>query len=112
MLELFSQCLRVCVDYFERIELALCGLTARITYEAGATTDDDERLMSAALEMHQPHYRNEIADVHTRRRRIETAIRGDRSLRQRRGQFLCVLMYQPAPFELVEHGRLSSHAAR
>src|SRR5205085_12697208 len=108
----FSKRRCICVYQLERIELALGALAAPITYETRPTTDNDERLVSGALEMHQPHHRNEIPDVHTRRCRIESAIHRDRSLRERRGQIFCVLMYQPAPFELFEHGRLSSHAAR
>jgi hypothetical protein len=59
--------------------------------------------VTAALEVHESHDRNEISDVQAWRARIEAAVGRDRPRGEGLPESFGVLKEEPAPRELIEH---------
>src|SRR5215212_3348223 len=101
MLELLAHRARVRLDGFRGVKLTLGSLATRIANEPRSTAHYDEWTMTCALEVHQPHDRNEVADMHARRARIEAAVRRQPRLCESLTESLCVLVHESAPAQLV-----------
>ena len=79
-LHLVAHALQVLADLFFRQQRALGALAGGIADEAGAAAHHDDGPVAGALQLQQQHDRHEVAELQAGRRRIEAAVRADRSL--------------------------------
>ena len=67
--------------------------------------------MTVPLEAHQQHDDEQVTDVQTRRRRVETDVAAHRTTVQNVADLIGVLIEQATPFQVVEQ-RMRSHGTK
>ena len=102
-LELAADAVRVRRDLLGREQLPLRRLPARVADHPRPATDERDRPMTEALQMHEHHDRHEAAHVQAVPRRVESDVRRHRPAGQRCRHPVGVLVHQPTPPKLVEH---------
>src|SRR3954469_23269167 len=74
-LELAANAIRVRRDLLRGEQLTFSRLAARSADHAGAATDERDRSVTGALQVHEHHDRDETADVQAAPRRVESDVR-------------------------------------
>jgi hypothetical protein len=90
------------LDRLRGVELPLDRLPAGVADHPRAAADHRDRSVAGALQVHEPHDRDQVADVQARRRGVEAAVAGHPSAGERLGEGIGVLVQHAAPGELGE----------
>ena len=90
------------LDELRRHQLSLCRLAGRVADKTGATAQQDHRLMTCALPVHQQLDRNKVANGQRVRRGVKARICPSRAACKMRAELRLVghLMQQATPAQL------------
>ena len=84
-LELCAERCAVGGDLFTGLQRALAALAARVADQSRTTTDEDHRTVAGALQVQEPHDRDQAPHMETVGGGVEPAIASDRAGRKRVG---------------------------